>query len=360
MNKIKNQLIKSANKQEIHDNSKQILSKVDTSRVIVAPAVTEKKLFSFRFTSLACASFAALVVLGVVGGIGLSLNKPHNEISSNDKVIAYSGGELTEQVIYEAASSETYALINVASSFGKVSFDKVECDGNPKRLSATEEKSLAGDLNAFMYNIEYMYGMSSQEALESINTNLSIPFDKVVEVSNESNDYSYYYYFTEKIVLEQNTMADPTYRRSSTISGLLVFDDNEYDVVGTKDIKNGILTYTTTIKISSELSVTIEEEFGKNQNSFEYSFYKNNAWLKDIVLVQKIDLEGKTEAIKFKSRNLANTESGTYEESINEIKLVDRAFRCSVQSRSSEVILIENGKAGHLYTFKNSNNKYVL
>ena len=117
-NDIKNMLKAAANKQNIHDLDKEIINKVDTSKVVIAQKKPTRKLrvFGYSFTGIACASMA--VAIGI--GVGLSINKNNNQAytPNNDDIdepLPYVSSGDTIKYLESVEKQEFYNLVNIAN-----------------------------------------------------------------------------------------------------------------------------------------------------------------------------------------------------------------------------------------------------
>lgn len=375
--KIKNMLKEKANKQEINDLQKEILSKVDTSKVLDEPIIAPRR--SVKWVPIFAGAFALVAAFTLGISIPFMTNGFNNSKDNITNVVETGTGtpKTTEENITgnntnttvididteanvtidemqtylsKMENQQSYNIINVASSFANLNFDEVTLDDVSKKMTVSEEKALVNDLSSYMYNIEEMLGIKNAPTCNrSNNTNTSYDYnDKIVVSSNDSN---YIIYLTEEIISEKN-INKVNYKVNSAINGIININDSNYSFVGTYSYKDNVFEYNTRVILDENTYVEVNEKFknkpNDKENLFTYNYYQNNELKKSIIVDQNLNSDYSTKSLKFKN-------SYTY---IGSITVDNENIICKIQSRDGEILTITNDNGGYTYTFKNSTNKY--
>ena len=375
--KIKNMLKEKANKQEINDLQKEILAKVDTSKVLDEPIIAPRR--SVKWAPIFAGAFALVAVFALGISIPYMTNGFNNSKDNITNVVETGTGtpKTTEENITgnntntnvidtdteanvtidemqtylsKMENQQSYNIINVASSFANLNFDEVTLDDVSKKMTVSEEKALVNDLSSYMYNIEEMLGIKNAPTCNrSNNTNTSYDYnDKIVVSSNDSN---YIIYLTEEIISEKN-INKVNYKVNSAINGIININDSNYSFVGTYSYKDNVFEYNTKVILDENTYVEANEKFknkpNDKENIFTYNYYQNNELKKSIIVDQNLNSDYSTKSLKFKN-------SYTY---IGSITVDNENIICKIQSRDGEILTITNDNGGYTYTFKNSSNKY--
>jgi len=375
--KIKNMLKEKANKQEINDLQKEILAKVDTSKVLDEPIIVPRR--SVKWVPIFAGAFALVAAFTLGISIPFMTNGFNNSKDNITNVVETGTGtpKTTEENITgnntnttvididteanvtidemqtylsKMENQQSYNIINVASSFANLNFDEVTLDDVSKKMTVSEEKALVNDLSSYMYNIEEMLGIKNAPTCNrSNNTNTSYDYnDKIVVSSNDSN---YIIYLTEEIISEKN-INKVNYKVNSAINGIININDSNYSFVGTYSYKDNVFEYNTRVILDENTYVEVNEKFknkpNDKENLFTYNYYQNNELKKSIIVDQNLNSDYSTKSLKFKN-------SYTY---IGSITVDNENIICKIQSRDGEILTITNDNGGYTYTFKNSTNKY--
>ena len=375
--KIKNMLKEKANKQEINDLQKEILAKVDTSKVLDEPIIAPRR--SVKWAPIFAGAFALVAVFALGISIPYMTNGFNNSKDNITNVVETGTGtpKTTEEnvtgnntntnvididteanvtidemqtYLSKMENQQSYNIINVASSFANLNFDEVTLDDVSKKMTVSEEKALVNDLSSYMYNIEEMLGIKNAPTCNrSKNTNTSYDYnDKIVVSSNDSN---YIIYLTEEIISEKN-INKVNYKVNSAINGIININDSNYSFVGTYSYKDNVFEYNTKVILDENTYVEVNERFknkpNDKENIFTYNYYQNNELKKSIIVDQNLNSDYSTKSLKFKN-------SYTY---IGSITVDNENIICKIQSRDGEILTITNDNGGYTYTFKKSNNKY--
>ena len=375
--KIKNMLKEKANKQEINDLQKEILAKVDTSKVLDEPIIAPRR--SVKWAPIFAGAFALVAVFALGISIPYMTNGFNNSKDNITNVVETGTGtpKTTEEnvtgnntntnvididteanvtidemqtYLSKMENQQSYNIINVASSFANLNFDEVTLDDVSKKMTVSEEKALVNDLSSYMYNIEEMLGIKNAPTCNrSKNTNTSYDYnDKIVVSSNDSN---YIIYLTEEIISKKN-INKVNYKVNSAINGIININDSNYSFVGTYSYKDNVFEYNTKVILDENTYVEVNERFknkpNDKENIFTYNYYQNNELKKSIIVDQNLNSDYSTKSLKFKN-------SYTY---IGSITVDNENIICKIQSRDGEILTITNDNGGYTYTFKNSDNKY--
>ena len=375
--KIKNMLKEKANKQEINDLQKEILAKVDTSKVLDEPIIAPRR--SVKWAPIFAGAFALVAVFALGISIPYMTNGFNNSKDNITNVVETGTGtpKTTEENITgnntntnvidtdteanvtidemqtylsKMENQQSYNIINVASSFANLNFDEVTLDDVSKKMTVSEEKALVNDLSSYMYNIEEMLGIKNAPTCNrSNNTNTSYDYnDKIVVSSNDSN---YIIYLTEEIISEKN-INKVNYKVNSAINGIININDSNYSFVGTYSYKDNVFEYNTKVILDENTYVEANEKFknkpNDKENIFTYNYYQNNELKKSIIVDQNLNSDYSTKSLKFKN---SYTDIGS-------ITVDNENIICKIQSRDGEILTITNDNGGYTYTFKKSNNKY--
>lgn len=296
-NDIKNMLKAAANKQNIHDLDKEIINKVDTSKVVIAQKKPTRKLrvFGYSFTGIACASMA--VAIGI--GVGLSINKNNNQAytPNNDDIdepLPYVSSGDTIKYLESVEKQEFYNLVNIANSLETFKNYDVLQKTASKELNEEEEKAIANNINAYVYNIEDMLGILETECKTISNPDKSkYAYDNKLVVSvlkAEEVLQTYTAYYTENIINKKTIKGtDEIYKLDASTEGVIVVGEYEYKFVGTEKISNQKITFTTSIEIEESKSVTVQETFAEKGNEYKYSFYEADSLKKEVLIVESLD-----------------------------------------------------------------------
>ncbi len=296
-NDIKNMLKAAANKQNIHDLDKEIINKVDTSKVVIAQKKPTRKLrvFGYSFTGIACASMA--VAIGI--GVGLSINKNNNQTytPNNDDIdepLPYVSSGDTITYLESVEKQEFYNLVNIANSLETFKNYDVLQKTASKELNEEEEKAIANNINAYVYNIEDMLGILETECKTISNPDKSkYAYDNKLVVSvlkAEEVLQTYTAYYTENIINKKTIKGtDEIYKLDASTEGVIVVGEYEYKFVGTEKISNQKITFTTSIEIDESKSVTVQETFAEKGNEYKYSFYEADSLKKEVLIVESLD-----------------------------------------------------------------------
>lgn len=364
--KIKNMLKEKANKQEINDLQKEILAKVDTSKVLDAPILAPRR--NIKWVPIFAGAFALVAVFALGISIPFMTNGFNNSKDNNTNVVETGRPHITEDTQYytgdvdnitidemqsylsKMENQQTYNIINVAESFSKLNFDEVTLDTANKKMTVSEEKALVNDLSNYMYNIEEMLGIKETPTCNKTdNTNTEYEFDNKIVVSSDNSNYIIY--LTEDIISEKN-INEVNYKVNSAINGVISINDKNYSFVGTYNYKDNVFEYNTKVDLDNNTYVVVNEKFknktNDKENIFTYKYYQNGEEKKTIIVDQNLNLDYSTKSLKFQN---GYTEIGSITADNNNII-------CNIKSRDGDVLTITNNNGGYSYTFKNSNNKY--
>ena len=353
---IKNKLIEAANKEQINDYSDDIIRKVDTSKVF-NPVPTRKKQFNFAPLIFVGATACTLaVVVGV--SIGLNIKKPaSNNPGGNDIVNpTHIYSEETKAMLSMVSTQESYNIINIANSLKTVKIDNQTIGTG---MSAEIEEALVGDFNPFIYNIEAMYKLD-EAVVSTVSNNENELYNYSKDLKVLSPYYEYHLYYNE-VITEQKNINQPNYSEKSTLIGVIVCDEDVFEFETLKTVKNGNVTtvnYDSKIYISEEKYVDVNSKFkyteSDQKSDFIYDYnYHDGDVSKDVYLEQKIDADGNTTKVYFKSRNK------TFDLEIT--PNVDNTLNCKIKSRGTDPFTAKKNAddKSHTYTFV-SGNTYTM
>lgn len=369
-NDIKNMLKAAANKQNIHDLDKEIINKVDTSKVVIAQKKPTRKLrvFGYSFTGIACASMA--VAIGI--GVGLSINKNNNQAytPNNDDIdepLPYVSSGDTITYLESVEKQEFYNLVNIANSLETFKNYDVLQKTASKELNEEEEKAIANNINAYVYNIEDMLGILETECKTISNPDKSkYAYDNKLVVSvlkAEEVLQTYTAYYTENIINKKTIKGtDEIYKLDASTEGVIVVGEYEYKFVGTEKISNQKITFTTSIEIEESKSVTVQETFAEKGNEYKYSFYEADSLKKEVLIVESLD-ENK-EVVEVETNFIwvnGNYDSKSNNE--NDDNKVEVDFILSgetlvgkFKSKNNNEVTVTESDLEFIYTYKNSTN----
>lgn len=369
-NDIKNMLKAAANKQNIHDLDKEIINKVDTSKVVIAQKKPTRKLrvFGYSFTGIACASMA--VAIGI--GVGLSINKNNNQAytPNNDDIdepLPYVSSGDTIKYLESVEKQEFYNLVNIANSLETFKNYDVLQKTASKELNEEEEKAIANNINAYVYNIEDMLGILETECKTISNPDKSkYAYDNKLVVSvlkAEEVLQTYTAYYTENIINKKTIKCtDEIYKLDASTEGVIVVGEYEYKFVGTEKISNQKITFTTSIEIDESKSVTVQETFAEKGNEYKYSFYEADSLKKEVLIVESFD-ENK-EVVEVETNFIwvnGNYDSKSNNE--NDDNKVEVDFILSgetlvgkFKSKNNNEVTVTESDLEFIYTYKNSTN----
>jgi hypothetical protein len=374
-NDIKNMLKAAANKQNIHDLDKEIINKVDTSKVVIAQKKPTRKLrvFGYSFTGIACASMA--VAIGI--GVGLSINKNNNNqayTSNNDDIdepLPYVSSGDTITYLESVEKQEFYNLVNIANSLETFKNYDVLQKTASKELSVGEEKAIANNINAYVYNIEDMLGILETECKTISNPDKSkYAYDNKLVVSvlkAEEVLQTYTAYYTETIINKKTIKGtNDIYKLDASTTGVIVVGEYEYKFVGTEKISNQKITFTTSIEIDESKSVTVQETFAEKGNEYKYSFYEADSLKKEVLIVESLDenkevVEVETNFVWVNGNydSKSNTENDDNKVEVDFI-LSGETLVGKFKSKNNNEVTVTESDLEFIYTYKNSTESYNL
>ena len=353
---IKEMLLKAARDQKINDNSKAIISNVDTSKVIISQKKAPRRL---RFAPYALVGIASAVIMV---GIGFAIGSTATSVNTVDSPAGqFDDFETMTQFITGSQAVEYYNIVNVASILDDFTYDVVTRSTTSKNMTTEEEASLVNDVDLYMYNLEEMLGLTtpSQPVLiENGNNYHNYKNDVCVKLSNDN----YHIYFDEEILKEENK-GETNYKLKSIITGSILVENNEYQFTGTRDIKNGASIYSTKIYLDSEDSsdyFLINEEFNTNENEFTYEAYIDDVRVKYIDVEQSLNTDGSTDSVYL--RKLLDPSKDVESNNMNQVTfaLSDTHYMAGkLKSRNGDYIYVDKNESSYEYSFKNSLNKYI-
>lgn len=321
-------LIKAANNQEIHDLSSRVVSKVDTSKVLIE--FKENKLYRRKFNYPAFFSSIlslSLIVIMMVFGIS---NK-----SSNNNSIDNSDGNIlelpVESVLVNEYVSDVYMMSNIALS----SFNVDGVNATSSYLTSEEELEIIDTLKVYIediYNIIY-----------------DIKVDYTCDVLDEyncvkmiSNGITMNFYYKEQLLSEKNL--GTTYRSKSSLEGYISYEELGlvYMIDGTKEIKNGAVKTVIDVYDEDNVKVRLERTTSDTKNIYEYSVNGDTIRL----TVKEDEEEGKYVYYEYNDEDITFRKSDYY------------ILYGKVKSHNSEELYVSYVNNIWRFLFKNSNNKY--
>ncbi len=359
-NNIKTKLIEAANKQPIDDFSAEIISRVDTNKVLNAtPTPVRKKRFNFApvvmFGAAAC---TLALVVGV--SIGLNLNngnKVNNGNEPADTIHTYSDEVGT--VLNKISTQESYNIINVANTLNVVPVNDIAIGAG---MDDDIEAILVDDFNPYVYDIEAMYNLDDPVvATVSKNNNTAYQFDKDLKVVSPYYEYHLYY---NEVITEQKNIGEANYQEKSTLNGVIVCGAYSYIFETKKTIKdsanNAIVDYESTVNVSETRYVEVKSHFKyelttkKSNYTYTYNYY-DGANTKQVYIDQKINDEGNTTEVQFKARKNAENK---YDFDLVVTPNTDNDLNCKIKSRSTDPFVVSKQAdnshnfvftSGHIY-----------
>lgn len=339
-NNIKNKLIEAANKQQINDLSDEIIRKVDTTKVM---NYTPKRKRSFNFVPFVLAGASALT-LAVVVGISFGLNQ--NNINNKNIDFTNTSSEETLRLLNKISTQESYNIINIANSLDDVLDDLDSDEEIPSGIMTPEiELALVKDFNPYVNNIESMYELTDP-VISTITDNKNNIYSYKNDLKVSGPYYEYHLYYDEQIT-EQKNVNEVNYKEKSVMTGVIVKGFSVYDFTTEKTIKNNTVDYNSKIFISDDKYVTVDSKFSLSVNKFTYNYY-NGSFTKDAYLEQKMNDEGKTTEIEFKSRDKAFDLVVTQN--------INMTLNCKIKSRSTKPFTVFKEEDGiHKYEFISGN-----
>ena len=360
-NDIKKMLIEASNKQDIHDLNDNIISNVDTSKVVVRTKESRKlRLLPFSFAG------ALSVIVAVCIGIGIGSAINHNKIDSispEEITVEDITKEMTYEYLTGVYAKEYYNLVNISYALPSLNTTSIS-KSTSKTLSQDEEKALVASIDMYVLNLDSMFDKANtQTTYYTSNTNTLYDYENDMIV--DSSYYNYHVYYTEKILEEKNENG-VNYKMNATTSGIIVIDENKYLFTGTEYIKNGKINFTTEIVVNDSETVLIKETFAQNINEFTYTFKTNDMVTNIIDVVQKMDDSGNTTVVKTNHSWINGTyiDSKTNGESDDQTIEVDFTLGDTnyidgkIKSKNGDYIYINKNNNEFNYEFKNSLNKY--
>lgn len=333
MKDIKKMLIESARKQEVHNLSQDIISKVDTSKVNMEYIPISRKSFLPRITSLiTCMASILAVVLILMFGIRTNkLEAP--EIDNDDKSdINIPNEELdlpNANVILEEYVVDTYALVNIALS----SIINEEVNPTSENLTDLQEKEIIDNLHPYMASIRNILDETKLQYTQEISNDNNDYFKEHISINDGVNEFEFYY--TETLVSEKNNNGN--YKSKLEINGVIIVKGYEYSLEGNKKVQNGQLETELTIAISPCDMIRLKRKTGTSLNEYTYTEYKNLDKVKEVRITEKVAsvyFEMNSENIEFKKN--------------------DDIILGTIKSHNGDELYV----SGNNYQFKNSKNTY--
>ena len=356
---IKNKLKDLANKQEINDLHENIISKVDTSKVLDDPLIIPTRRFRLFPLILGAASFVMVFAIGLaipfmVNGVNTKpaqTNIPTEPVVTNPPtetmVDEFDFSVLTikpQNFLNTMESQEAYNIVNVVNTFNNITFSNVSLDTAEKpHMTESEEIELVNDINNNISNIEYMLGLkASPSCISSENTNTKYDYATLVDVK-------------EEVVVEEKNIGEINYKSNKDYDGIIVSGNNEYSFSGSLRLTKNAFEYNTTVIIDNNKYVKVYEKFGTRENEFIYNYYDKsdveNIKTKTITINQLLNEDGTTKKVSFENlyTDLDYIRNGE-----------NNYLSCKIKSRDSEMLsinLVDGNK--YEYRFKNSDNTYL-
>ncbi len=363
---IKNKIIVAANKQNIHDLDKEIINRVDTSKVMIAQKKPVRKLRAFRYSFAGVAGALMAVAVGI--GVGMMISNNNQAYTPNaddiDEPLPYVSSSDTIEYLKSIEEQEFYNLVNIANSLETFKeYDELE-KASSKDLSEIEEKAIANNINAYVYNIEDMLGLFTTNCTTTPNQDKSkYSYDKILNVSNDYQSYTAYY--TENIIRYKTIEGtNDIYKLDASTSGVIVIGEYEYKFNGTEKISNQKITFTTSIEIDESKRVTVQETFAEKGNEYKYSFYDGNALKKEILVVESFNETKKLVEVEtnfiWVNGNYDDKSNGEKDDNKIEVDFVlsGETLVGKFKSKNNDVVTVTENDLEFKYTYKNSNNSY--
>ena len=348
---IKNKLIYLASKQEVSNLNKEIISGVDTSKVIIREEKKPRRLkvLPYSMAGLLTASLAVAV------GIGIGSTFGHNSTNNNVSPVFDDVSDM--KTFIEGSQAQDYKnIINIASVLDDMQYTTAEKSKAGKNMTQSEENALVIDVNSYMPVLEDMFNLVSGVASPSIIENSSNEYNLYYDVIVPTKLNEYHIYFNETKLVEKN-LNETNYRLESSINGYVVVGSFEYEFYGTRNINNGTSTYTTRLNKDEDEYFVISEEFKVNENEFTYEAYQNDTLKKHFEVTENLDDDGNTTSVYF--RKVLDTSAGTFEWNKLTFKKDSTYYLVgNIKSKNSDVLYITYDGSSYTYKFENSLNEY--
>ena len=354
-NNIKQKLIEAANRQPIDDYSSEIISKVDTNKVLSSkPTPVRSRRFNFApvvmFGAAAC-------TLAVVVGVAIGINSNNGNRSNNGDEPTNTIHTFSDEVglvLSKVATQESYNIINVANTLNVVPVNNLTIESGV--MNADIEAILVDDFNPYVYNIEAMYNLDSPVVATVFdNSNQSYDYEKDLKVISPYYEYHLYY---NEVLVEQKNIGEANYQEKTTLTGVIICGEYSYNFETNKTIKDSenitTVDYESKVEVSETRYVEIKSNFKyelnakKGNNTYTYNYYDGDN-TKQVYIEQKINDVDDTTEVQFKARKNADDK---YDFDLVVTANSDNNLNCKIKSRNTNPFIVyKQDNNTHNYVF---------
>ena len=212
-----------------------------------------------------------------------------------------------------------------------------------KKQTNNNEEEFAQEIHKYLMTGEMLF---NKENIKSTTYNSDKENYKYKIVSSYhdftsfTNEYVFYY--------NENTINNNYFN----IEGIIIFDEQEYKVLGNKKIEEKKeLETELKIFISDTEYTEISQESKINENEYEYKFYKDNELIKEISLENKIENNKKELEIEIVENNI---------EKQFEFEFKNNLIECEFEFNDEEIKLeITIEQEYYLYKFLGQEEKII-
>lgn len=280
MNKIKNKLLEAANRQDIHDLSSDIISKVDTSKVKMSFEPIKRRRPIFAIGGVVSALAACSVAVAIVG-VSLSSSNKDNSAPS-DSVIEDDNLTSNQSIYLADYASDIYTLASIA-------INNIDNDMNSSTggfLTKENEKIIVDEINPYISTIE---SFLKKETVSFKYSEVDfLGYDSLLNVSSDDGSVSFYY---NEILETEKNVGEVNYKSYSTVEGLIKINDSlSYKVEGYKRIKNGKIDTYLDVLLENENKISLQEIKSDIEVDYRFKEYINGKE-NYINIVNRIDKE---------------------------------------------------------------------
>lgn len=279
MNKIKNKLLEAANRQDIHDLSSDIISKVDTSKVKMSFEPIKRRRPVFALGGIVSA-LAACFVAAVIIGVSVSNSNKDNSSTKNDTVIDDNNMTSSHSIYVADYASDIYTLAAIA-------MNNIDDDINSSTggtLTKENEKIIVDEVNPYISTIE---SFLKKETVSFKYSEVDfLGYDSLLNVSTDGGSVAFYY---NEILETEKNVGEVNYKSYSTVEGLIKINDSlSYNVEGYKRIKNGKIDTYLDVLLEAENKISLQEIKSNTEVEYRFNEYINGN-TSVINIVNKID-----------------------------------------------------------------------
>ena len=316
---VKSLLKTKASEIEISDKRNDILNKVE-----LKPIPQKEKSSNKKWIPLIPAIAATFVAITVAILIPQMIDNTTGNISS----LSLAKQKLSFEV---AALGNAIHTPSTASSLRRA------------RIDQTQANEIANDVHDYLLTGEMMLNQENIIAYNTLNTNPDYDYQYVMEVSYiDFQTYlsSYTLYYNE---VASSTDYDDIDEVNSSIEGIMIIDENEYVVKGSKEVEKDEIETTLSIYKTETSYITVSQEIENKENEYEYTYVEDGDKIKTLSLEVENNAFGKEMSISIEQANI---------EKEYDFEYFKKYINCEFESNDEEYkIKIENYKDYYLYIF---------